>query len=118
MPKTSVETFLTLIRHLNNEMDQIATKGQQIIIKMNEIDFTSVTHMQEHDEFEHLFETTGEKFRELNDMKQVLMDGLKRKVIQNMNANTPSSRAKSVSVRQNSKSKSPSARKTRRIKSI
>jgi len=113
MPRTSILTLHTLIQKLNVEMDKLATLGQIILIRLNEPSPTSVTEMPNHGEsredLERLFEESGEKFRELHHMNEVLLDGFIRK-----KAELP--RAKSLSVGRNSKSKS--LRKTRRIKSI
>ena len=61
-----------------------------------------------------LFNETGKKFRELNDMKQVLLRGLQVKIINKLDAAPMSSRIKSARLN----SSRSSSRKTRRVRSI
>ena len=114
MPKTSVKTFLGLIHKLNSEMDVVSEFGAELLQEMNNIDFTSVTDPHSHELFEAAFEKTGEKFRKLNDMRQVLLNGLQRKVIDNMNAAPQNSRTRSAPIAK----RRSSSNKTRRAKSI
>jgi hypothetical protein len=115
MPKTSVKTFLSLVHKLNEDMDNLATNGLDIVKRINEIDFDSITGPSEEEEMKILYNNVGDNFRKLNDMKQTLMGGLQRKVIQEMNMSTPSSKVKSLTLNRKSKQRS---RTTRRIRSI
>jgi hypothetical protein len=116
MPKTSIKTFLVLIHKLNRDMDIIATNGQQLLQQIADIDFTSVTDPVREEELTSVFEETGENFRKLNDMKEVLMGGLQQKVIDTMNAQPMISRTRSAtSARSSVRS---SMRKTRKAKSV
>jgi len=112
-PKTSLKTFLLLVHRLNEEMDAAATMGQNLLQQIENIQYTSVTDVQTRDELTEEFETMGEGFRKLDDMKAVLMDGLRRKLIQTLDEAPMSSRTKSMTLR-----RSKSLRKSRRVKSI
>ena len=98
---------------LNEEMDAVATIGQNLLQRIEEIDYTSITDIQTKEELTHAFDETGHGFRKLDDMKAVLMDGMRRKMIQNLDAAPMSSRTKSMTIR-----RSRSSRKTRRANSI
>jgi len=95
-------------------MDVVSEFGDNLLQEMNNIDFTSVTDPHSYELFEAAFEKTGEKFRKLNDMRQVLLDGLQRKVIDNMNAAPQNSRTRSAPIAK----RRSSSNKTRRAKSI
>jgi hypothetical protein len=117
MPKTPIKTFLVLIHKLNRDMDAIATSGETLLRKISEIDFTSVADPMKEEELNAAFEETGEQFRKLHDMKETLMGGLQRKVIEKMNSAPMSANAKSASFRRSS-SRSRSSRRTMKAKSI
>lgn len=116
MPKTSIKTFLVLIHELDNEMDKLATKGEELIAQMNDINFSSITDVSNEEELTDSFNNLGDKFAAIDNMKQTLLGGLRRGVIEKMNVNSPSSKIKSLSVKR--KNKLNSLRKTRHAKSI
>jgi hypothetical protein len=115
MPKTSQKSILKLIHKLNEAMDIIATMGQNILQCLNDIDYTSVTDVSTEEQLNIAFDEVGERFRNLDHIKEELMYGLRRKVLSEMDAIPVHARTKSLSIR---RSKSNSFRKTRRTKSI
>jgi hypothetical protein len=112
MQITTVKKFLMLLHKLNKELDVVATIGQNLLVKINDIDFTSITDVSNGEELSELFEETGERFRKVNDMKQTLLYGLQRRVIRELDEEPMSSKVKSLSIKRKSKSR------TRRAKSI
>jgi hypothetical protein len=116
MSKTSVKTFLTLLKQINNDMDTLATEGAELVNRANEIDFNSITATSTEEELNDLFNETRKNFLKLDNMKQTLFGGLQRKVIRELDAATPSSRIKSATARR--RSRSSSNRGTRRFRSI
>jgi hypothetical protein len=115
MSKTSIKTFLTLLKQINRDMENLSNEGVALVKSANEIDFNSITAPSTEEEINYLFNKTGENFRKFNDMKQTLMGGLQRKLIRELDAATPSSRIKSASLR---RSRSSSNRGTRRFRSL
>lgn len=114
MPKTSIKTFLILLHKLNSDMEKIASEGALLLEAANQVDFDSITAPTVQDELNETFNETGNKFRELNDMKQVLLRGLQINVINKLDAAPMSSRIKSARLN----SSRSSSRKTRRFRSI
>ena len=113
MPKTSVKTFLQLIHKLNEGMDMIAGEGGDLLNRINDIDFTSVTDPLKEEELTIEVNELEKKFLKLNVLKETLMDGLQRRVIQEMDATPYHTRIRSVTVGRRSKSIKGSPRKTR-----
>jgi uncharacterized lipoprotein YehR (DUF1307 family) len=114
MSKTSPKSILKSIHKLNEAMDIIATMGQNILQRLNDIDYTSVTDISTQEQLNIAFDEIGEKFRNLSDIKEELMYGLQRKVLEEIDAMPLRSKTKSLSI----KRKLNSYRKTRRAKSI
>jgi len=116
MSKTSVKTFLTLLKQINSDMDILATEGAELVNRANKIDFNSVTDHSTEEELNDLFNETRKNFLKLDNMKQTLFGGLQRKVIRELDAATPSSRIRSATARH--RSRSTSNRSTRRFRSV
>jgi hypothetical protein len=114
MPKTSAKTFLVLLRKLNTDMEHLTERGMEIIKRVNEVDIESITGPSMEEELVITYNEIGDKFRELHDMKKILLNGLQRKVIQELDAATPSVRTKSLTMKRNSLS----SRNTRRIRTL
>ena len=110
IPKTSVKTFLTLIGDLNRKMSHFATVAAHQLNRIQELDFSSITVQAEKDEIEQAIRTANENFMKLNDMREILKDGLQRKVEGEIEMKTPGSKVKSLSTRRKSRS---STRKVR-----
>ena len=104
MPKTSVVVFRQLIHKLNQDMGKIIERGLHIAHEIEEVDYSSVAAPSETEDLQLEFETIRETFGKINQMKRILIDGLRRKITEN---------TRSLSIPR----KSP-RRTTRRIRSI
>ena len=116
MPKTSIKTFLILIHRLNDEIDDVINKGNILNNRIQSLELTSVADIDIKDQLDEAVDEMGKTFNKLLDMKETLLGGLHRKMIDEMNAKPLNSRIKSLSLRRSAKSNT--SRKTLRAKSI
>ena len=84
MPKTPVKTFLMLLHKLNNEMDHFATIATTTLQRIENLDEFSVTEPADEDDLRTTYLDCQSKFHQIMDMKNVLMSGLRRKVMESM----------------------------------
>jgi hypothetical protein len=116
MPKTPVKTFLMLLRKLNDEMDHFATVATKTLERIDEIDEASVTGPSQEEEMRTTYLDCQRNFHKIMDMKDVLMGGLRRKVMENMSTRSASQLStKSATMR---RSHSSGRGKTKRNRSI
>ena len=116
MPKTTITTFIALIHKLNDEIDHFSTVAADTLHKINALDETSITQPSQEEELSITYLDCQTKFDKIIDMRNVLMDGLLRKVMQNMSARSASQLStKSATLRRSAKRRS---RRTRRTRSI
>jgi len=114
MSKTSPKTILKSIHKLNEAMDIIATMGQNILQRISDIDYTSVTDISTEEQLNIEFDEFDEHFRNLSRIKEQLMYGLQRKVLEEMDAMQLRSKIKSLSI----KRKTNGVNRRRRTRSI
>lgn len=115
MPATSARTLLSVIHGLNNEINNLVKKGDDIALELATLDFTDIrTDPSAEQDLSEALETLTTNFNRLNAAKIILMDGLRAKVINQLNKAPQSSRVKSA----RKSSKSRSARKTQRRTSV
>jgi len=90
MPKTSVKTFLMLLRKLNGEMDHFATVATRTLARIDDIDETAPYGSSLETELRTTYLDCQRNFHKIMDMKDVLMGGLRRKVMENMSTRSAS----------------------------
>jgi len=104
----SIKTFLKLVHKLNSEMYDIASRGAEVLIRMDEIDFTSIEDATEFEELKEVNEDLGKNFREVIALRKIFVEEMRKKFIQDLNEKPLGSKIKSLSLTRKSKSKTKS----------
>jgi len=84
MPKTPIKTFIALLENLNDQMDQLADVGVEVLERIPYMDINAINEHAEEVELRYNYLRAREKFKKINQMKQILLDGLRRKVMEEM----------------------------------
>jgi hypothetical protein len=105
MPPISVKKLLKLIHQLNSDIQHVVEMGDNIALRIAEIDYTTITtdvYLEEKLTAE--LENTANVMTQMQNMKNNVMTTLHRKIAADMNLTSPASLTRSAPTRSRSRS--------------